>query len=326
MELLNVKNLNVRFFTDDGVIRAVEGLSFSVPQGKTLALVGESGCGKSVTALSILRLISPPGRIVEGEIVFEGRDLLSCSDQVMRGIRGGSISMVFQDPMTSLNPVMMIGEQIVEAIRIHQAISHPEAKKRALEMLERVRIPSAKERYSAYPHQMSGGMRQRVMIAMALCSHPSLLIADEPTTALDVTVQAQILQLLKELQSDLKMSIMLITHNLGIVAHMCDEVLVMYAGREVEWAGVREIFKNPRHPYTAGLLASIPRLDRDPNSRLIPIEGLLPVLKEKPVACTFAPRCRLASESCWKEEPPLFPVGPLHESRCFFFRDVRVPR
>lgn len=326
MKLLEVLDLSVYFYTDDGVIRAVDGLSFALEQGSTLGIVGESGCGKSVTALSILRLVPSPGKIVSGKVMFGGEDLLSLPDPALRRIRGKQISMVFQDPMTSLNPVLTIGSQISEAIMLHEHVTPGEAKKRAIEMLNWVKIPSPAQRYEAYPHELSGGMRQRGMIAIALSCRPSLLIADEPTTALDVTVQAQILELLRELQSHFKMSIILITHNLGIVAQMCNEVLVMYAGRAVEKASLGNLFKNPRHPYTHGLLTSIPRLHGPANARLIPIEGQLPVLKEKPGSCTFAPRCKLAAEKCWKEEPGLFQVEENHESRCFFFDRVELMR
>jgi len=324
--LLEVKNLAISFFTDHGEIRAVDGLDFSLGSGQTLGIVGESGSGKSVTALSILKLILPPGKIVSGEIFFEGRNLLTLSDSEIGHLRGNRISMIFQDPMTSLNPVFTIGAQIAEAVTIHQKNSHHDAKKRAMEMLEMVKIPEAASRYDAYPHQLSGGMRQRVMIAMALSCKPILLIADEPTTALDVTVQAQILDLLRELQGELNMSTILITHNLGIVAEMCDEVLVMYAGREVERAPANDIFYHPRHPYTVGLLTSLPRLDDRGESRLVPIPGQLPVMKAKASSCTFAPRCKMAQPKCTESEPPLYSSGKNCESRCYFWDQVIVQR
>lgn len=325
MKLLEVEDLSVQFFTDEGIIRAVDGLSFSLGESQTLGIVGESGCGKSMTALSILRLIPPPGKIVSGRIAFEGKDLLELPLERMREIRGGRIAMIFQDPMTSLNPVMTAGSQIEEAILLHHRTSKRKAQARALELLETVQIPNVKARYDSYPHELSGGMRQRVMIAMALSCEPAILIADEPTTALDVTVQAQILDLLKDLQRQFKMSIILITHNLGVVAQLCDDVIVMYAGRAVEIADTQRIFRAPKHPYTLGLLTSLPRLDGG-MERLIPIEGQLPILKEKPLACTFAPRCNLAAVPCWKEEPALLLAAPEHWSRCFFHDRVKIER
>lgn len=322
--LLDVQDLRVQFFTDDGVVRAVDGLSFSIEKGKTLGIVGESGCGKSMTSLAILRLIPSPGKIAGGKILFDGTDLLSLPNRDMQKIRGAKISMIFQDPMTSLNPVFTVGDQIAEVVLIHQDVGRREAKKRAIEMLERVKIPNARERADQYPHQMSGGMRQRAMIAMALACNPSLLIADEPTTALDVTVQAQILELMEELQKEFHTSIILITHNLGIVAEMCEDVLVMYAGRAVERAPSSALFKNPRHPYTVGLLTSVPRLDEGKDARLIPIEGQPPVLKEKATACTFAPRCKMAQPKCTESEPEMFRVDDSHGSRCFFYDQVGV--
>jgi oligopeptide transport system ATP-binding protein len=324
MPLLEVQNLHVQFFTDDGIVRAVDGLSFSIEKGKTLGIVGESGCGKSMTSLAIMRLIPPPGKIVSGKILFEGNDLLALPESAMQKIRGAKISMIFQDPMTSLNPVFTIGNQIAETVLIHQNMNKAEAWKRAVEMLERVKIPNARECAKAYPHKLSGGMRQRAMIAMALACNPSLLIADEPTTALDVTVQAQILELMKDLQKEFQTSIILITHNLGVVAEMCEDVLVMYAGRAVEKAPAGILFKKPRHPYTVGLLASLPRLDDKGNTRLIPIEGQPPVLREPAKACTFAPRCKMAIAKCREEEPAMLQVEPNHESRCFLFDKVGV--
>jgi len=314
--LLEIKNLTIRFFTDDGVIHAVEDFSFSLPKNKTLGIVGESGSGKSVTALSILRLIPSPGKILRGQILFEGTDILTLPESELYKIRGNRISMIFQDPMTSLNPLFTVGYQIAEAVTAHQKVSRQEAKSRALALLEAVKIPEAKKRFNAYPHQLSGGMRQRVMIAMALSCNPSLLIADEPTTALDVTVQKQILELIAELQKDFQMSVILITHNLGIISEVCDQVLVMYAGRCVEEGPVSSIFRAPRHPYTFGLLRSV--------EKMIPIPGQLPILKESAVACTFAPRCFLAAEKCRQGEPPLFDVEENHQSRCWFHDQVQI--
>ncbi|HHV82522.1 MAG TPA: ABC transporter ATP-binding protein, partial [Tepidanaerobacter syntrophicus] len=285
--LVEVKNLKTYFFTEDGVVPAVDGVDFSIKEGETLGIVGESGCGKSVTSLSILRLVpSPPGKIVNGEILFRGENLLQKSEAEMRKIRGNDISMIFQEPMTSLNPVFTVGEQIAEAIELHQGLNKKQAIDKAVEMLKLVGIPSAEKRVYDFPHQMSGGMRQRVMIAMALSCNPSLLIADEPTTALDVTIQAQILELMKDLKRKLNTSIMLITHDLGVVAEMAENVLVMYAGKVVEYADVRTIFKEPKHPYTIGLMESIPRLDQ-PREKLYVIEGTVPNPFDMPKGCRF---------------------------------------
>src|SRR6202047_2746605 len=294
--LLDVKGLKTYFFTRDGVVRAVDGVSFSVARGETLAIVGESGCGKSVTSLSILRLIaSPPGRTVEGCVMFEGRDLLELSEAEMRKVRGDAISMVFQEPMTSLNPVLTVGRQIAEVLMLHRDLPREDAMLSAIEMLRLVKIPEPERRVAEYPHQLSGGMRQRVMIAMALACEPRLLIADEPTTALDVTIQAQILDLMRELKARTGAAIMLITHDLGVVAEMAQRVVVMYAGRKVEEAPVRELFRRPRHPYTLGLLASVPRLGatlgRAEAPRLAEIPGTVPSLREPIIGCAFAPRC-----------------------------------
>ncbi|MBX9689699.1 MAG: ABC transporter ATP-binding protein [Candidatus Obscuribacterales bacterium] len=302
MNLLDVRKLSVIFETELGTARAVDELSFSLERGKVLGIVGESGCGKSVSSLSILRLISEPGKIVGGEIFFDGQDLLTLSESQMRQIRGNKIALVPQDPMTSLNPVYTVGFQIMEAIKLHQKVDKAEAKKRAIDVLEKVRIPSAKTRVDNFPHEFSGGMRQRVMIAMALACEPQLLIADEPTTALDVTVQAQILDLMRDIQKAQGMAIMMITHDLGVVAEMCDDVVVMYAGSAVETAQVVDLFKNPKHPYTAGLLASLPRANSD---RLKPIDGQPPSLINLPDACRFAPRCPLKEERCLQGLPPL---------------------
>jgi len=317
--LLEVRNLRTYFFTEEGVVRAVDGVSYEVQEGETVALVGESGSGKSVSALSIMRLIpQPPGRIVGGEILFEGRDLLKLPESEMRSIRGNRIAMVFQEPMTSLNPVLTIGRQLTETLELHLRLDHRSAWKRAVELLEMVGIPDAERRLHDYPHQFSGGMRQRVMIAMALSCNPRLLIADEPTTALDVTIQAQILELIKKLSTQLGTAVILITHNLGVVARYADRVNVMYAGRIVEQGTSRDIYKDPRHPYTLGLLASVPRLDEARKERLDPIEGMPPDLVNLPPGCYFRPRCRYAVQRCEEEYPPLQAVGGNgHRSACW---------
>ena len=303
--LLQVRNLRTSFHTLDGVARAVDDVSWEIDEGETVGLVGESGCGKSVTALSILRLVSPPGRIEGGEILFRGRDLLRCSKREMRRVRGAEIAMIFQEPMTSLNPIFTVGDQIMEAIRLHQRKSFTEARTLAIEMLGRVGIPSPERRVDEYPHQMSGGMKQRVMIAMALVCRPALLIADEPTTALDVTIQAQILDLLAELRRQFHMAILLITHNLGVVAGMARRVAVMYAGKVVEYSSVDQLFEQPKHPYTMCLFKSIPRLDGPLLERLDTIEGQVPNPTRWPSGCRFHPRCPYAIERCVQQEPPL---------------------
>jgi oligopeptide/dipeptide ABC transporter ATP-binding protein len=314
--LVEVKNLKTYFFTDDGVVPAVDGVDFSIKKGETLGIVGESGCGKSVTSLSLLRLVpNPPGKIVDGEMYFKGENLLEKSESEMRKIRGNDISMIFQEPMTSLNPVFTVGEQISEAIELHQGLNKRDALAKAVEMLKLVGIPSAEQRVHEYPHQMSGGMRQRVMIAMALSCNPALLIADEPTTALDVTIQAQILELMKDLKERLGTAIMLITHDLGVVAEMAENVLVMYAGKVVEYADVKTIFKNPKHPYTVGLLGSIPRLDQ-PKEKLYVIEGVVPNPFNMPSGCRFHPRCPEASEICKTKEPELLHIDG-QQVRCW---------
>jgi peptide/nickel transport system ATP-binding protein/oligopeptide transport system ATP-binding protein len=319
--LLSLRNLKTYFYTDEGVVKAVDGLSYDLYRGQTLGIVGESGCGKSVHALSIMRLIpQPPGKIVSGEIWFEGQDLLKLTEEEMRRIRGNRIAMIFQEPMTSLNPVLTIGEQIAEAVMLHQGLGRKEAWDRAVEMLEKVKIPMARERVKDYPHQFSGGMRQRVMIAMALSCNPSILIADEPTTALDVTIQAQILDLMRELQQEFNAAIILITHNLGVIAEMADEVVVMYAGKPVEHTDVRTIFKDPKHPYTWGLLHSIPRL-YGRKERLVPIEGQPPSLIDLPPGCPFTPRCPFAMEICPREDPPDVQVNEGHMARCWLYTD-----
>jgi len=310
--VLEVKDLVVEFATKRGTVRAVDHVSFSIPQGKTLGVVGESGCGKSVTALSIMRLItSPPGRILGGPIRYAEKNLLDLSDEAMRKIRGNTISMIFQEPMTSLNPVFTTGEQVAEAVRLHQRKSRSEAMAVAIEMFRLVGIPDPVERVRNYPHQMSGGMRQRVMIAMALACKPEILIADEPTTALDVTIQAQILELLQTLQDELGMSILLITHDLGVVAEVCQDVLVMYAGQVVEHSTTAALFKNPRHPFSAGLLRSMPSLSGDskPGERLREIPGMVPSLHDLPDGCAFQDRCPHVQPLCRKETPPYITVG-----------------
>ena len=315
--LLKIESLQTHFFTDDGVVRAVDGVSFEIGAGETLAVVGESGSGKSVTALSILKLIpTPPGRVVGGRILFRGRDLVPAPAEEMRRIRGKEISMIFQEPMTSLNPVYTCGEQIMEAIVLHENVDRKEARERAIAMLKLVGIPLPEQRVDEYPHQMSGGMRQRVMIAMALACRPSILIADEPTTALDVTIQAQILELLKQLQDSLGMAVLLITHDLGVVAETADRVAVMYAGQVVEYCEARAAFRRTLHPYTAGLLASLPRLGGQRESlRVIP--GTVPNPAHFPVACRFHPRCPVAQDRCRTYDPPVLRFDGEHESRCW---------
>jgi oligopeptide transport system ATP-binding protein len=315
--VLQVKDLKTQFFTDDGVVQAVDGVSFDLYPGETLGIVGESGCGKSVTALSILRLIQDPGRIVAGQILFKGDDIVKMSDDDVRDIRGKDIAMIFQDPLSSLNPVLTVGFQIEEAIEAHTKVPAKTALGRAVQLLKQVRIPAAESRVRDYPHQFSGGMRQRAMIAMGLVNKPSILIADEPTTALDVTVQAQILELLRDLNHDLKTSIILITHNMGVVAGLCTRVLVMYAGRVVEQGPVEQIFKNPQHPYTWSLLQSIPRLDSDRHQRLMSIEGLPPDLIKPPAGCRFNPRCRFRIDRCFHDDPALMEVAPDQKAACW---------
>ena len=316
--LLEVKDLKTYFYTQDGVVKAVDGVSYEVSQGEALGIVGESGCGKSVSALSIMRLIQqPPGRIVGGEILFDGTNLLDLDDDEMRKLRGNKIAMIFQDPMTSLNPVLTINRQISEALELHMGMSKEQARKRTIEMLQLVGIPSAAERVDDYPHQFSGGMRQRVMIAMALACNPKILIADEPTTALDVTIQAQIIDLVKQLRRDLGTAVIWITHDLGVVAGLCDKVTVMYAGHVVESAPVKSLYARPSHPYTLGLLKSIPRLDEERKAKLVPIDGLPPDLIDPPNACDFQPRCVYAKEICQRERPVLREVGANHKIACW---------
>ena len=320
--LLEVRDLCTHFFTDDGVVRAVDGVSYRLSAGETLAVVGESGSGKSVTSLSILRLVpSPPGRIVGGSIRFRGRDLLSLPESEMRAIRGREISMIFQEPMTSLNPVHTCGDQIAEVVRLHEKLGKAEARARAIAMLRLVGIPSPETRVDEYPHQMSGGMRQRIMIAMALVCRPAVLIADEPTTALDVTIQAQILDLLQRLRSEFGMAVLLITHDLGVVAETADRVAVMYAGQVVEQGDVRTVFRATRHPYTAGLLASLPRLGGQAG-RLRVIPGTVPDPAAFPSGCRFHPRCPIALERCRREVPELRAFTSDHEVRCFRAEEI----
>jgi oligopeptide/dipeptide ABC transporter ATP-binding protein len=328
--VLDVKGLQTVFFTNSGLFRAVDDVSFHVRRGETLAIVGESGCGKSVTALSILRLVpDPPGRIVGGSIRLDGVELLTLDEAEMRQVRGNRLSMIFQEPMTSLNPVMRIGDQISEAVRLHRTMSRKAAWQLAVHMLQRVRIPAAERRALEYPHQLSGGMRQRAMIAMALACRPALLIADEPTTALDVTIQAQILALMLDLQQELGMGLVLITHDLGVVAQTAQRVIVMYAGKKVEEAGVETLFAEPRHPYTRGLMASIPRLPSpgaNSDARLAEIKGTVPSLTRLPQGCAFAPRCDLAMARCREEYPPLERFGADHWAACWRAAEtVRLP-
>jgi peptide/nickel transport system ATP-binding protein len=316
--ILEVNDLRTYFYTRDGVVRSVDGVSFSVSEGETLAIVGESGCGKSVTSLSILRLIaSPPGKIVSGSIRFHGEDLLGFSDEQMRDIRGDKISMIFQEPMTSLNPVLTIGRQIGEVLELHRQCTKEEVRTRILELLKMVNIPEPESRIDEYPHQLSGGMRQRIMIAMALACDPEILIADEPTTALDVTIQAQILNLMRELRDRTRAAIILITHDLGVVAEMAQRVVVMYAGRKVEEANVMDLFENPMHPYTLGLLNSMPRLDDAASKRLVEIPGMVPSMRTEIIGCAFAPRCSSATERCSKESPVLKDYGDQHWVACW---------
>ncbi len=321
--LLEVRGLKTYFYTEDGVVPAVDGVDFALNKGETLGIVGESGCGKSVTSLSIMRLIpDPPGKIVDGEIIFEGSNLLKKAEAEMRNIRGNDISMIFQEPMTSLNPVFTIGDQIMEAIILHQRLSKADARKRAIEMLRLVGIPSPERRVDEYPHQLSGGMRQRVMIAMALSCNPKLLIADEPTTALDVTIQAQILDLMRKLRDEFGTAIMLITHDLGVVAELAERVVVMYAGKIVEQADVKPQFGNPLHPYTVGLLGSIPKLTEQ-QERLQVIEGVVPHPAFMPKGCRFHPRCKEAREICKVEEPELMEQEPGHLVACWKYTEFR---
>jgi oligopeptide transport system ATP-binding protein len=317
-EILSVQGLETQFRTREGIVHAVNGVSFNLNEGETLGIVGESGCGKSVSVMSILRLIpSPPGEVVAGTAVYQGKDLLKMSNDEIRHIRGSQISMVFQDPMTFFNPVLTIGQQVSEPLEIHNGMNRKMAYKRAAEVLDMVGIPKAKDRLDDYPHQFSGGMRQRVMIAMALITNPQLLIADEPTTALDVTIQAQIVELVQRLRRELGMAIIWITHDLGIIAGLAKRVAVMYGGCIVEEAEVKDLYANPQHPYTRGLLGSLPRLDETDHRRLVSIDGLPPILMEKPHSCPFLSRCTYVVEHCKNENPPLINVSPNHKAACW---------
>ena len=316
--LLEVRDLKTHFSTPEGVVKAVDGISYDVKEGETVALVGESGCGKSVSVLSIMRLIpKPQGRIIGGQIIFDGKDLLKLDDGAIRGIRGKEMAMVFQEPMTSLNPVLTIGRQLTETLEIHLKMGKSQAKNRAMELLRLVGIPDAEQRLSQYPHQFSGGMRQRMMIAMALSCNPKLILADEPTTALDVTIQAQILELLKDLSQRFGVAIIIITHNLGIVARYADRMNMMYAGKLIERGTCKEIYHNPRHPYTIGLLRSVPRLDQPRKTKLDPIEGQPPEMVNLPPVCSFLDRCKFAIGRCANEAPPLMAAGEDHLSACW---------
>ncbi len=322
--ILEVQGLKTYFYTQGGVVRAVDGVSFDVRQGETVALVGESGCGKSVSALSIMRLIpDPPGRILEGRITFQGRDLRQLGSEAMRKVRGREIAMVFQEPMTSLNPVLTIGRQLTEALEEHLQLGLAEAERRSVDFLNLVGIPDAKRRLAQYPHQFSGGMRQRVMIAMALSCDPRLILADEPTTALDVTIQAQIMELLKQTTQKLGVALIIITHNLGVVARYADRVNVMYAGRVVESGTSDDVYYTARHPYTLGLLGSVPRLDQPRKAKLDPIQGQPPDLARLPRGCSFTPRCRFAQERCAAESPSLREAGSGHFSACWMAEEIR---
>ncbi len=323
--LLEVKNLVTRFRTRDGIVYAVNGISYQLDKGESLAIVGESGSGKSVSVLSLMGLIpNPPGEVVAGEVIFQGQDLLKLSPRALRDIRGKDITMIFQDPMTSLNPVLTVERQLTEGLRRHEQLSREEARERAVEMLTLVGIPNAADRLKDYPHQFSGGQRQRIMIAIGLACNPALLIADEPTTALDVTIQAQILALVQRLKQHFGMAVIWITHDLGVVAGLVDKVMVMYAGFIIEKAPVFDLYKRTSHPYTLGLLQSLPKVDAHDRQRLSPIDGSPPDLTHQPIHCPFAPRCRFAVAECWQAIPPLVRVAPHHEAACFRWEVVRA--
>jgi peptide/nickel transport system ATP-binding protein/oligopeptide transport system ATP-binding protein len=321
--LLSIKDLKTHFYSAGKTVRALDGVTFEIEEGEAFGLVGETGCGKSVTALSILRLIpTPPGKIVGGEIHFKDKSLLKLPEDEMRSIRGKEISMIFQEPMTSLNPVFRVGDQMTEVIMLHQGLDHSRAFEMAVEMLEKVHIPDPQRVINQFPHQLSGGMRQRAMIAMELSCHPSLLIADEPTTALDVTIQAQILRLIKEMRKEFHTSVLLITHDLGVVAELCDRVAVMYAGSIIERASVGEIFKNPKHPYTLGLWGAIPLIDQEKETLSV-IPGNVPDLSQPPPGCKFHPRCSFRFDPCDRMAPPLFEISPGHLVSCFLFGEAK---
>jgi oligopeptide transport system ATP-binding protein len=316
--LLQVKDLRTHFYTEEGLVKAVDGVSYDVQEGETLALVGESGCGKSISALSLLKLIPiPPGRIVSGEVLFDGEDLMKLNEDEIRKIRGNRISMVFQEPMTSLNPVLTIGKQMTEALELHLKLNREAARARAVQLLEMVGVAEAERRITDYPHQFSGGMRQRVMIAMAMACNPRLLIADEPTTALDVTIQAQVLEVMARLSREFGTAVIIITHNLGVVARYADRVNVMYAGRIIEMASAADVYADPRHPYTLGLLKSVPRLDQVTDEKLVPIEGLPPDLGHLPPGCAFYARCTYRLDKCREEYPPFAQVAENHYAACW---------
>lgn len=323
MPLLEVKDLATHFFTQEGVVKAVDGITYELEEGEVLGVVGESGCGKSVGALSVMRLVAdPPGRTVRGEVIFEGEDLLKLDDSEMRKVRGNKISMVFQEPMTSLNPVLTIGKQLTETAELHLGMNKKQAETHAAELLERVGIPDAANRLGDYPHQFSGGMRQRVMIAIAMSCSPRLIIADEPTTALDVTIQAQILELMQDMAREFGTALIIITHNLGVIARYAHKVMVMYAGKIIETGSAEEIYHNPRHPYTIGLLASVPRLDEVQRTKLKAIEGLPPNLVNMPVGCAFAARCAFANQKCLDEQPSLMNFSDEHTTACWRFAEL----
>lgn len=313
--LLHIENLKTVISSKDGKLVPVDGVDITIPKGKTVGIVGESGCGKSMTAMSVMGLLPNTTHIEEGKILFQDMDLTKLNPKELRKITGDKISIIFQEPMTSLNPVIQVGKQVREAILLHEKVSKEEAKQRVIEIFRQVGIPEPERRYNAYPHQLSGGLRQRVMIGMAMVCNPDLLIADEPTTALDVTIEAQILHLMRQLQKDKETSIMMITHNLGVVAEICDQVYVMYAGKVVESAEVHELFQNPKHPYTQGLLGALPKMDS--RQRLNSIDGMVPTLKDMPTGCRFAPRCPMATQKCREEQPDLVDVTAGHQVRCF---------
>ena len=321
--MLNINNLKTHFFTKKGIVPAVDGVSIEIHDGQIVGLVGESGCGKSVTALSVMGLVQRPGKVVAGSVEFNDINLLDISKKDMRNIRGNKISMIFQEPMTSLNPVYTVGRQVSEAITIHENISKAEAKKRVIEIFKSVGIPEAEKRYNAYPHQLSGGLRQRVMIGMAMICSPDLLIADEPTTALDVTIDAQILYLMRKLRNENNTSIMMITHNLGVVAELCDYVYVMYAGQVVEQADINELFDKTYHPYTDGLMKSIPKINAN-KTRLYNIKGVVPNLLKLPEGCRFSPRCEKATERCFTKQPELYKLPNSHKVRCFLYEGEAI--